>query len=722
MGRVLEGRDRRLGRPVAIKELLSGDPVLRARFEREARITARLQHPAIVSVYEAGCWPGGEPFIAMRRVAGRALDAALAQAQTARARLSLLPNLLSVANAMAYAHAKGVVHRDLKPANVLIGDYGETVVIDWGLAKELGPQDEHAADANDGADSSVAPWVQPPPGATVAGQVLGTPMFMPPEQARGERVDRRADVYSLGAMLYYLVSGSPPFEAKGVEELLQKVKVSAPRPLDARRLGIAADLLAIVKKAMARDPRDRYPSAREMAEDLQRFQTGQLVAVHDYSAWQLVGRFVRRHAAILSVAGLALVALGTTGTVAFLKVVRARDTAQHDEADLAESKGTQELEDARAQRSQAYGYSISHRVKPDPDTELADARTLERQACDLGNHEGCRQLGVMESLGEGGPKDYAGALALLQPACDHGQANACGSLGVLYDQGLGVPVDEGHASQLYQKACDGGDAVGCRDLAVMAENGLGVPLDHDRALGLYRQACDGLDGEACADLGVRYQHGDGVPQDLTQARTLDQKACEGGDVGGCDGLGVLYQHALGVPQDLEQARALYETACNGGYPRGCFNLGVLYDQGEGVEQDSKKAAGLYQRACDGKDPDGCQNLGAAYALGQGVTQDDAAADAMFEKACDLGSGMGCGNLGEQTRDGIGVPQDAARAATLMQKACDGDVAVSCEDLGDLYRDGVGVPKDADKAAALFAEACEGGQSDACTGPASTATK
>src|SRR5690349_11140156 len=144
MGRILSARDRRLGRAVAIKELLRAAPEARARFEREARITARLQHPAIVSLYEAGRWPGGEPFYVMKLVEGEPLDRKIAE-RSFEERLGLVSHVIAVVDALAYAHGKGVIHRDLKPSNVLIGDHGETVVIDWGLAKELGDDDPAGA-------------------------------------------------------------------------------------------------------------------------------------------------------------------------------------------------------------------------------------------------------------------------------------------------------------------------------------------------------------------------------------------------------------------------------------------------------------------------------------------------------------------------------------------------------------------------------------------------
>ncbi|HTJ41591.1 MAG TPA: serine/threonine-protein kinase, partial [Kofleriaceae bacterium] len=176
MGKIIKGRDRRFGREVAIKVLLGSSEQARARFEREARITGRLQHPAIISVHEAGVWPSGEPFFAMKLVAGRALDKVVADRATLAERLGLVPNVVAAIDALAYAHAQRVIHRDLKPSNVLVGDFGETVVIDWGLAKVVGEPDDEERTAEHDAGTSLR---------TRVGAVFGTPGFMAPDQLRG---------------------------------------------------------------------------------------------------------------------------------------------------------------------------------------------------------------------------------------------------------------------------------------------------------------------------------------------------------------------------------------------------------------------------------------------------------------------------------------------------------------------------------------------------------
>ncbi|MDB4958080.1 MAG: protein kinase [Myxococcales bacterium] len=319
MGRVLEARDLRLGRQVAIKELLPRSRDVAKRFEREALITARLQHPSIIHVYEAGIWPGGEPFYAMPHIAGRSLDKVVAERKTLAARLDLLSNVISVADALAYAHSENVIHRDLKPANVLVGEYGETVVIDWGLAKDL----DTTGDAKESQQMSVRALIDETPGS-----VVGTPAYMPPEQARGEAVDERSDVYAIGALLYKVLVGRAPYEAGKAKTVIELVKARAPVPIQDREAGVPRDLVAIVEKAMARDPNDRYPTAGALARDLKRFQTGQLVDAHRYTRAQLVWRFVKHHRVALMIAATALAVLAIVGVVSVRSILVERETAK----------------------------------------------------------------------------------------------------------------------------------------------------------------------------------------------------------------------------------------------------------------------------------------------------------------------------------------------------------------------------------------------------------
>jgi WD40 repeat protein len=345
IGRILRARDLQLDRPVAIKEMLTPAPEAETRFVAEALVTARLQHPSIVPVYEAGRWPGGEPFYAMKLVSGRSLADVISEQATLRERLALLPHVLAVAEAIAYAHTERIIHRDLKPANVLVGAFGETVVIDWGLAKDL---------SREGVSEPVG-TVLPGAGAeedgglTRVGTVMGTPAYMPPEQAVGQPVDERADVYALGAILYHLLAGTQPYEGGASGQVLQRVVQGPPPPLGERQKGIPPDLLAIVAKAMARAPAERYATARELAEDLRRFQTGQIVGAHHYSWRELVWRVVLRYRVAVGVTLVAALLLAGLGAVSFQRILEERNRAERKQV---------EAEAARADAERAWQQAL----------------------------------------------------------------------------------------------------------------------------------------------------------------------------------------------------------------------------------------------------------------------------------------------------------------------------------------------------------------------------
>jgi PAS domain S-box-containing protein len=281
IGHVWLAHDSGLGRDVALKELRperAGHAEAEARFLQEAQITGQLEHPGVVPVYElVRARDGRQPFYAIRFVKGRTLsEAARAYHDRRRAGAAealelpaLLNAFVTVCHTVAYAHARGVIHRDLKGQNVILGDFGEVVVLDWGLAKVLG-RPEGAADAPSvvldaaGADS----------GYTVQGQALGTPAYMAPEQSAGrlDLIDRRTDVYGLGALLYEALTGAPPFSGDSTEEVLRKVREEEPAP--PRRLWpeVPPALEALCLRALAKRPEDRPAGAADLAQEVQGWQ------------------------------------------------------------------------------------------------------------------------------------------------------------------------------------------------------------------------------------------------------------------------------------------------------------------------------------------------------------------------------------------------------------------------------------------------------------------
>ncbi len=313
MGRITRAVDRRLGREVAIKEVL--DPDLRPRFEREVRITARLQHPAIVPIYEAGTFPDGSTFYTMRLVPGTTLAGAIDKAPTLADRLRLMPHVRAVADALAYAHSRGVIHRDLKPGNVLVGEFGETVVIDWGLAKETGKPDD------------VLPARSGSPHLTRTGTVIGTPCYMSPAQAAGASVDATDDVYALGAILYHVLAGTPPYwdsTAHDADALIAATLDHPPTPIATLAADAPADLRSLVERAMARDKSARFPTATELTQELARFEAGQLLVSRAYSSRELVVRWLRRNRFKVALVVTALVAAIVVAGL-WLRVSRAAD-------------------------------------------------------------------------------------------------------------------------------------------------------------------------------------------------------------------------------------------------------------------------------------------------------------------------------------------------------------------------------------------------------------
>jgi tRNA A-37 threonylcarbamoyl transferase component Bud32 len=313
LGEVLLGRDEQLHRDVAFKRIRAeraADADARRRFELEAEITAKLEHPGIVPIYGMVQGPDGQTCYVMRFIHGDTLKAAIQSSHRARQPFDALPfrallqKFITVCETMAFAHSKGIIHRDLKPDNVMLGKYGETLVVDWGLAKPYGRTE---VERSTGEMSLTMPPAQPGE-ETQMGSAAGTPSYMSPEQATGRWniVGPASDIYSLGAILYEMLAGQPPVKGQDPYEIIAKVQRGEfPHPRQ-WRADVPRPLEAICLKAMALKPKERYATAKELAGDVEHWLADETVSAFA-EPWRVrAGRWSRKHKAVVATAAAAL--------------------------------------------------------------------------------------------------------------------------------------------------------------------------------------------------------------------------------------------------------------------------------------------------------------------------------------------------------------------------------------------------------------------------------
>jgi serine/threonine protein kinase/WD40 repeat protein len=354
MGRIVQAWDCELRREVALKIQRDdrSDSRMQRRFLEEAQIAGQLDHPGIVPIHELGLDEAGRPFFSMRLVRGQELGAVMELARAGRdgwSRTRVLHVLLRVCEAMAYAHGRGVVHRDLKPQNVMVGPFGETYVMDWGLARAEGEESE----AVDSLRATIEGEDRDSPLLTRQGDVVGTPAYMAPEQAAGtlHAASRAVDVYAIGAILYQVCAGRMPYaqpgETASVEEVLGRVRAGPPASLPQ---DVPVELRAITERAMARDAGARYAGVAELAEDLRAFLELRVVKSYATGRFAELSKWIARNRMLSLVSGFAvigLVAAAAVSTQAWFSAERARRQADETARRLAVELDRSEYRNAR---------------------------------------------------------------------------------------------------------------------------------------------------------------------------------------------------------------------------------------------------------------------------------------------------------------------------------------------------------------------------------------
>ncbi|MGO8751104.1 MAG: serine/threonine-protein kinase [Thermoguttaceae bacterium] len=356
LGEVFVAEDQELHREVALKEIKKEHAQRadsRSRFILEAEITGGLEHPGIVPVYGLGTYGDGRPFYAMRFIKGDNLKAAIQRFHGAESVgfdslefRQLLGRFVDVCQAVGYAHSRGVLHRDLKPGNIMLGKFGETLVVDWGLAKVVGRSD------GDGGGAREEATLRPSSGSlyaeTVAGSAIGTPAFMSPEQAEGkvEELGPATDVYSLGATLYMLLTNKPPFEGN-VAEVLEQVRQGSWAPPRTVIASVPSALDAICRKAMALKPEDRYGSPMELAEEVEHWLADEPVGAYKEPVRARLQRWMRKRPKRVTAAAVLLLATVVGLTIGTVMLEQSRrlvdEQRQRAEDNFAEAEKQRQL-------------------------------------------------------------------------------------------------------------------------------------------------------------------------------------------------------------------------------------------------------------------------------------------------------------------------------------------------------------------------------------------
>ena len=679
MGVVVSAHHAKLG-DMALKFLRPDRPLTAsalARFEAEAKAAFHIKSDHAVKVVDVDDFEGA-PFIVMELLQGEELTALI----RTHARLGVAESvdlLLQACEAVHEAHLLSIVHRDLKPANLFVSTTADGLprvkVLDFGVSK---------SNFVEGID------------VTSSTAVVGTPLYMSPEQLRGAKgLDARTDVWALGVILYEMLTGHRPFAGDNFADICASIVQGHYEPLSSERDDVPPALEQVIADTLVERDK-RIPSvelfasrlaafgtdrARQSAELIQRLSlrppppvtravaveglpqgTGAMTGPQGKLSVSAVSRHEPESAA-LGAASLARPSKLWTGLagLAAIAVVGGLLAARHDpEPSPRPTAPVKSGEPALA--------ACVHGATPE-----CEAACRDHQA------GACNALATALVKGFGAPKDTARAAPLYEAECDAGNGAACSGLGALYAQGDGVPKDFTKALSLYTKACDAKYARGCLNLGSMHFAGDGVQKDEALGVRLFMQACNGGEPRGCFYVSIAYTDGKGVPKDAARSRELAKRACDAGLGAGCVRVAAAKLTGEGAPKDVAGGLAELDALCTKGEPAGCDKLANVYDKGQGtdVPADPLRSREYAKKACDLGSQTSCAVLAM---LTTKDTSDSVAGrvSAMFQARCDQGDMATCARFGQALVAGDGVAVDRERGRALLKKACAGGVAQACK--------------------------------------------
>jgi serine/threonine protein kinase len=530
MGVVYKAHDRTLDETVAIKILRQqsfDDPSMTQRFLAEIRLARRVTHKNVCRIHDYG-EATSVRFISMQFVDGIELR----QMVRLRGRLSVGEGYdiaLQLVDGLEAIHDQAIVHRDLKTSNVMIDRRGTALLMDFGIAKLW------EGDAGTGL--------------TALGQIIGTPQYMSPEQARGEPLDPRSDIYAIGVVLFELFTGALPITADNVAAMVYK-KLYEPLQLDTpAAANLPAALKPVIRKALATAAGDRYPSTRQLRAALREARAQTPGDEPD-----------------------------TAGTI----VAKVRELRDATPAAIPVPAGTV-ISDSRKWLMTGVMLAAVVLISIVVRTALPFFRSTSNQA-----RTSTGSTSTPPTSSVPGRDPFRGASGAAAPSTETGRSNV-------------VPTRPSTAASISSTpsdrrldACDNGDAAACVALAQATE----ATKDFQRAADLYLKACNGRAGGGCTAVGVLHNRGLGVTRDPTQAAVYYERGCTLGDMAGCNNLGTMYQFGSIGFRDLAKAAGLYERACANAQMDGCANLGLLFvDTPGAAPQEKARARELLEKAC-----------------------------------------------------------------------------------------------------------------------------